>query len=100
MNELISAYMTDLQNTPTAGKINNLWKKGLITYAEAIQALLKSEEANRFYYVIQYKGYTAKSYHDFTDTLYTYEEAREELYRLKDSAPDFKFRTRKELKNA
>lgn len=98
MNELISAYMTDLQNTPTAEKYNDLWVRGLITYGEAVQMLTQSEEANRFYYVIQYKGYTAKSYHDFTDTLYTYEEAREELNRLKDSVPDFKFRTRKELK--
>lgn len=97
-NAIIELYTQDLKATPEAAKINQLWERGLLCYREAVEMLKESEEKNRFYYVIQYKGYTAKKYHDYCETLYTWEEAKEELQRLKEAAPDFAWRTRKELK--
>lgn len=96
MKSIVDIYAEELKENPQTAKIENLFDKGYITYAEAIKMILESAEKNKFYYVIQYKGYIAKKYHDYCEPLYTWEEAKKELQRLKEVAPDFAWRTRKE----
>lgn len=98
MLPIIEEYASELNATEAAANYNLLWERGLLTYDEALKLIQESAEKNRFYYVIQYKGYNARKYHDFCETLYTWEEAKKELQRLKEAAPDFGWRTRKEYK--
>lgn len=100
MKSLIDIYAEELKNAPQTAKIERLFDKGLITYSEAIQSIVESAEKNKVYYVIQYKAGNMRKYCDIDKTLLTYEEAKEELNRLKDAGREngFSFRTRTELK--
>ena len=100
MHSLIEYYgkqiMQAMEETPEAEKICNMWERGYITYAEAIKELLKAVENNQYVYIIQYKGYMSKRYNNYCDTEYTFQEATEELERLRTTAPGFMWRYRKE----
>lgn len=98
MKSIVDIYAEELKANPQTAKIENLFDKGYITFAEAVKMILESAEKNKFYYVIQYKPETGKKYKDLCETLYTWEEAENELYRLKEATTKYKFRTRKELK--
>ena len=98
MQTLIQAFADDLNAAPEAEKISNMWERGLLTYGEAVKMLIEAAENNRYFFIIQYKGYTANRYHDYSEIQYTWSEAKEELNRLRDTAPGFSWRYRKELK--
>lgn len=98
MLPIIEEYANELNATEAAAKYNLLWERGLLTYNEALKLIQESAEKNRFSYSIQFKSYNAKKYHYYSETLYTWEEAKQELQRLKEAAPDFGWRTKKEYK--
>ena len=100
MNNLIEAYIKDLSETPEASKINNLWERGYVTYSEAIKMLLEAAENNKYDFIIQYQKDKGGKYRDYCDTLYTYKEATEEVFRLTEAAPAFNWRYKKILKDA
>ena len=52
MKSLVDIYAEELKENPQTAKIENLFDKGYITYAEAIKMILESAEKNKFYYVI------------------------------------------------
>lgn len=103
MHKLIEYYgqeiMQAMQETPEAEKICQMWENGYLTYSEAIEELLQATERNKYNYFIQYKTNTYKHYRDFLTTIkYSYQEATEELERLRAIAPAFTWRLRKERK--
>lgn len=59
---------------------------------------MQKSERNKYNYFIQYKTYTIKRYRDFLGIKYSYQEATEELERLRAIAPAFTWRLRKERK--
>ena len=87
-----------MEETPEAEKICKAWEKGYITYVEAIKALLEAVEHNKYIYIIQYKSENNRKYHDYCDTEYNYQEATEEINRLREQAPAFLWRYRKEAR--
>ena len=59
---------------------------------------MKATDRNKYNYFIQYKTYTLKRFRDFLNTKYSYQEATEEIERLRTIAPAFTWRLRKERK--
>jgi CMP-2-keto-3-deoxyoctulosonic acid synthetase len=59
---------------------------------------IKATERDKYNYFIQCKSYTSKRYRDFLNIKYSYQEAAEELERLRAIAPAFTWRIRKERK--
>ena len=95
--DIFEIYANDLRRTPGAERIAEAWKKGLITYGEAIDAIIKAEKESHNRYVIEYKSENNKKYHVFDDILYTKAEASEELERLTQTAGAvFTFRMKKD----
>ena len=94
--DIFEIYADDLRKTPGAERIAAAYEKGLITYGEAIETLIKAEKESHNRYIIQYKGDNNTKYHTFDDILYTKSEAAEELDRLnKTAGAIFNFRMKK-----
>jgi hypothetical protein len=98
MQPIIEAYAEELNAAPEAENINFMWERGLLCYGEAIEMLREAAENNRFNFIIQYQNNPGEKYRDYCDTLYTWDEVKKELVRLKEAAPGFSWRYRKELK--
>ena len=98
MVEIARMYAEEISNTSEAGKIQRQWELGLITFSDAVQQLIEAAKNNAFYYVIQYRKSKSGKYCDYCETLYEYGEAMAEIDRLREAAPAFTWRTRKEVK--
>lgn len=98
MQPIIEVYAEELNAAPEAANINLMWERGLLTSAEAIKMIIEAAENNRFNFIIQYQHNPGEKYRDYCDTFYTWDEAKKELARLRDAAPGFSWRYRKELK--
>lgn len=94
--DIFEIYAQDLRTTPGAERIAAAYEKGLITYGEAIEAIIKAEKESHSRYQIEYKSENHKKYHLFDNILYTKAEASEELDRLNNVAGAvFVFRMKK-----
>lgn len=96
MQHLIEYYLEqlreELESTPESVKICKAWESGLLVYDEAIKALQEAAKRNKFDYIIQYQKDNGGKYRTLSDILYTYREAAEEVLRLQEVAPAFKWR--------
>ena len=97
-NNIILSFAEDLQATPEAEKINNLWERGLITYCEAVKMLIQAAENAQYYFIIEYKTQTGKRFKPLDDIEREYTEAAQELDRLMEAAPHLLFRLKKKPK--
>ena len=98
MNALTAAIAAHLEEAPDAAHLADIWSRGLITLDEATRLLMEARKNADFWHVIQYQTDTGARWKDYTDTQYSYSEARDELSRLRDAAPGFRWRTRTEYK--
>jgi hypothetical protein len=98
MQPIIEAYAEELNAAPEAANINFLWQRGLLTSAEAIKMIIEAAENAKYNFIIQYRPDAGRRFYDYCDILYTWDEAKKELERLRDAAPGFSWRYRKELK--
>lgn len=98
-NNIILSFAEDLQATPEAEKINNMWERGLITYAEAVKMLIQTAENAQYYFIIEYKTQTGKRFKPLDDIEREYTEAAQELDRLEKAAPHLFFRLKKRPKS-
>jgi hypothetical protein len=67
------------------------FKKGLLTYNEMLNGIIKLAEAEKSY-IIEYKAAKNKPWKPFTDTFYSLAEAQAEVERISNNDAGFTFR--------
>lgn len=97
MNIFFSDFRKYVNEAPNAVKIIAQYERGLITLSEALKSIEQDNDNNNFYFMIQYKERKKGArWHYLTDTLYTYEEAQDEVF-SRQNHEIYEFRAKKQV---